>query len=67
MIIYVNFKTKEASFVGYSTNPIIVGPTHSLIDGVLHLTAHLSLDEIKALRKPFYQQLQLPHPNEFLQ
>lgn len=65
LIIYVNFTTKEASFVGYSAAPIIVGPTHSLVDGVLHLTAHLSLSEIKALKKPVYQQAQLPHPKEF--
>lgn len=65
MIIYVNFTTGEASFVGPSSTPIQVGPTHSIIDGKTYLTVHLSLAEIKALKGPTYQQLQLPHPKEY--
>ncbi|CBW47084.1 hypothetical protein [Roseovarius Plymouth podovirus 1] len=63
-VIYVNFQTKEASFVGHSSAPIIVGPILSLVDGVPHLTVDMTLDEIKALKEPQYQQLQLEyHPN----
>lgn len=58
-VIYVNFKTKEASFVGYSNNPIRVGPIMSIIDNVQHITIHLSIKEIKTLREPQYQQLQI--------
>lgn len=65
LILYVNFTTKEVSFVGPSNVLPIVGATHSIIDGVLHLTAHLKTDEIHRLRKPVYQQPQLPHPKEY--
>ena len=65
LVIYVNFTTGEASYVGPSSSLPIVGATHSIIDGVLHLTAHLSLKEIHGLRKLVYQQPQLPHPRSF--
>lgn len=59
LIYYVNFRTKEVSPVGYSATPIRVGPIMSLVDGVLHITVDKDLDQIKALKKPVYQQLQL--------
>lgn len=65
LIYYVNFRTKEVSPVGPSSVLPIVGPTHSIIDGVLHLTINLSISEIHSLRQMVYQQLQLPHPKEF--
>lgn len=64
-VVYVNFRTKEASFVGWSDKPIVVGPIFSIVDGRTYFTAGMSVAEIKALQRPFYQQLQLPHPSHF--
>jgi len=63
LIIYVNSKG-EASYVGYSGKKPSVGPLFSRIDGCLYFTAMMSAEEILALRKPVYQQLQLEGPKE---
>jgi len=64
MVIYVN-SLGEASYVGASSFPPQVGPILSNIDGVIHITGHLSISEIYNLRENVYQQVQLPHPKEF--
>lgn len=65
VVLYVNFTTKEVSYVGPSSTLPIIGPILSIIDGITYVTAHLSIKEIHGLRKPVYQQLQLPHPKDF--
>jgi len=60
-VLFVNFRTKEVSPVGWPSQVPIVGPVLTRIDGMLHFTADKTIEEIKALRKPLYQQLQIPH------
>jgi len=64
MIWYVDTSGFVSPVPPAGTSTPIVGPLYSIIDGTYHLTAGLSLEEIKDLRKITYQQIQLENHND---